>query len=719
MGGISLSKGGRDLRSTRRTTRARFSGFAMAFVAPAFVAGALFMSVPAAQAASFKAGEADISIDTTISLGTAIRTSKQDCAYIAPDNGGCTTTGAPRSAALGNPGSGYGRGVNEDDGNINSPAGKPFSMVVKLSSELQVKWRDYGMLMRAKAYYDYWGAEELGKHNSGFGKRPPTDLARGDRAIRGNNHAGHGIKLLDAFVYGNLTLGELPLNLRLGNQVVNWGESLFFQGGVNSFQPIDVSAIRTPGAELKDAYLPTPMIYAQLGLPAGFGIEAYYQFGWERTRLDACGTFFSATDGFCEGGAYLMLGGYEYNHMIPGLGLLSQNLPGVFIPRIASQYAREQGQWGVKASYYADWLNDGTDIGLYFVNFHSNKPIATFTSADVMGANAAQLCAAVGMPLFAPAAFCLAQPAVAGILIGAAGAGNVRTLTQYPEDIHQIGLSFNTTIPGLLGGTALSGEIAYSPNMPFQVADTTINANSLANIKMDALAIAAASGRSVLEAIFDSAAAPRSTLLTDGRSLSPDGSVIPGYERLHVWTGQISTMSTLSTSHPVSSFLGADLIPLIANVGFQYLPNKGRHANLAVTQSGAYSHQRLVDFMLGDAVCPGGATGAGLGTCEAAQYATKFSWGYRLVAIVQYNNVLGTAWTLSPYLQWQHDVDGYSAGPNGPDFIQGRKAVTLGFTATTMSVWKVTADWTSSFGNRFQNHFYDKDFVQLSVSYAF
>src|SRR3546814_12110560 len=62
------------------------------------------------------------------------------------------------------------------------------------------------------------------------------------------------------------------------------------------------------------------------------------------------------------------------------------------------------------------------------------------------------------------------------------------SLAPYPEDIHMFGVSFNTTIADLLGGTAISGELTYSPNMPFQIADTTINANSLALSLTDQLA---------------------------------------------------------------------------------------------------------------------------------------------------------------------------------------------------------------------------------------
>ena len=42
-----------------------------------------------------------------------------------------------------------------------------------------------------------------------------------------------GIALLDAYVYTNFNAGSVPIDLRLGRQVVNWGESTFIQNGIS------------------------------------------------------------------------------------------------------------------------------------------------------------------------------------------------------------------------------------------------------------------------------------------------------------------------------------------------------------------------------------------------------------------------------------------------------------------------------------------------------
>lgn len=705
------------------------------------VGGLLFAAVPA-KAVDFKFGEVKAKLDNTVTFGVGVRTSGIACDKVALKNGGCTTTGAAATPSGG--GSGFAYGVNSDDGNINSRQWNPFTTTAKITSELQLDWQNYGAFIRARAYYDYWGAHQQGTRSAGYGVRSLDDSMRTDEVTTGNNMAGHGFKLLDAFAYGNFNIGNLPLNVRLGNQVVNWGESLIIQGGLNSFLPIDVGAIRTPGAQLKDAYLPAPMIYAQLGLPNNFGVEAFYEFGWQRTRLDACGTFFSGTDAFCEGGAYVM-NTYEFNRPFAP-GVPAQLVPGVMLPRIPGDYARDQGQYGVKASYYADWLNDGTDMGLYYINFHSNLPFGTFSAATstfraadgtTQNLNTAMGCANAAViaglaPSVAAASLapglgnaCLPGGPLAGAaLLG--GASTKGSVVQYPEDIHMIGFSFNTTLADFLDGSALAGEVSFSPNMPFQVADPEVNASDLDQAKLSqAVAWIIANPAGTLGALNTYlnglSAAP---ILTDGRPLTAPGAHTRGYDREAELSGQISTISTLSTSNPVTAFLGADLVPLVFNVGFQYLPELGDHQNhLALPQTGAYHDQPLVDWVLGagntcslaQALAPVSSSNK----CSGAQYATAFSWGYRFVLPVQYNNAFGTAWTVTPSIQWAHDVHGYSAGPVGPGFIQGRKTISLGVTASLQSKWVVSANWTSSFGNRFQNTMYDKDFAQFSVSYAF
>lgn len=102
-------------------------------------------------------------------------------------------------------------------------------------------------------------------------------------------------------MFGDFTLADHPLNARVGNQVINWGEGLYFQNGINAINPIDVAALRRPGSQVKEALLPVPMLYANLGLTDNLNMEAFYQLQWRRTVLEGCGTYFSTNDFMPEG----------------------------------------------------------------------------------------------------------------------------------------------------------------------------------------------------------------------------------------------------------------------------------------------------------------------------------------------------------------------------------------------------------------------------------
>lgn len=658
------------------------------------VAGAaMLFAAGAAQAVEFKFGEANLQIDNLVSVGTGFRTSKQDCTLVSKPNGGCSA------------GNGAGMGINDDDGNINTDQWDPYTASVKITTDFDLRWQNFGAFVRTKAFYDYWVNEELGTRNNRFGSRPITDPARGDQA---RDFGGRSFDLLDAFVYGNFDVSGMPLNVRVGKQVVNWGESLFIQGGINSFLPIDVTAIRTPGSELKEALMPTPSVFASIGLPGSVTVEAFWQFGWQKTEPDACGTFFSTSDAACEGGAYVMLGD-EY----PGQ---------VQIPRRASEEGDDTGTFGVAIKHYAENLGAGTDLGLYFTQQSLVVPIGTFSLGDFGAATAgfpggphtdlASFCGAFGAGSLPACATTVIDPVTGTTALEAGVGATARTknyLTQYPEDVRTIGASFNTSVP-LFGGSAFFGEMAFTPDMPFALSDVEIN-----SAELDAIGACEFAPGGVAGCLSQGSQ-------NAGFAYAP-GDTIRGYDEFDVITGQLAMISTLNPSAALPSLIGSDLMILIANVGFQYLPDLANSPNRLAAPRSAVTHPDLAAaVILGDSVCGGAALGAALGAggaeCKLA-YATSSSWGYRLAATSDYNNVFGTAWTLTPTIQWAHDVNGVSAGPVGPGFVEGKKTVSVGVTANLQNTWRANIQYTNSFGNKYRNFVSDKDFVTMTVSYAF
>ena len=64
-------------------------------------------------------------------------------------------------------------------------------------------------------------------------------------------------------------VGEQQARVRVGNQVVSWGESLFLPGGINSTNAMDIMRLSQPGTQLKEVFLPAPIVSVASGLGIG------------------------------------------------------------------------------------------------------------------------------------------------------------------------------------------------------------------------------------------------------------------------------------------------------------------------------------------------------------------------------------------------------------------------------------------------------------------
>lgn len=648
----------------------------------------LLGSAPAS-AGEFKFGPVDFSFSNTVSIAASVRTSAQNCDHISVFNGGCHAS------------NGADWDVNSDDGDVNFERGQLISTPLKWISELGAKWENYGAFVRAKAFFDP-AARSIGDGDGNYGpiaapnrqRRPMIDFYRGRDAY---NRELRGAKLLDAFVYGNFNLGDLPVNVRVGRQVVNWGESLFIQGGVSSYLPLDVAAFTQPGTELKELFLPQATVYTSIGLPANFSFEAMYVAQWERDPLPACGSFFAFSDALLDGCTYALASGEFYSN--PDGSPRSTTGPGdpLFLRRGASQNPGNGGQWGAALRYYADWLNHGTDVGAYFVNFHNKLPIGTFTANSNQAALSA-VALASGGNMNSPVCQSTATTDEAGqptSLCAAAEGLDARNsgkylLAQYVKNIHMVGTSFNTTL-NVMNGTALSGDVAYYTNMPFQLDTNDLTGADFENAGFTAQ--------------------PGEPSLYSGAPVAP-GAVIPGFKRTKALVAQAFTLSTFPSSLAFVRPTGADLFILVANAGLQYLPD-AKDNRFAIARSSESHINPGMAYALGDACIR-------QGTCRIdARYASTFSWGYRMLAILQYNSFLGTPYTVSPQVYFAHDVHGFSAGPIGPGFVQGVKTVGLGVTADYQDAYKLSLNYTSSFGAEYRNSMYDKDFASVAFSYAF
>jgi hypothetical protein len=338
---------------------------------------AVVMFASPALAIDYSYGEVSGSIDTFISAGASMRTSARDCRNLGAPSGGCKILDAS--------GVEKGGGVNTDDGNLNYDQWDVFSGALKATSEVGATWRNFNAFVRGTAFVDPIVDN--------------TDFRDLDSAAR--SEVSQNAKLLDYFVGGSFDVGGLPLELRGGNQVISWGESTFIQNGINVINPVDISAVRKPGSEVKEFFTPILAAKAALGLPNNFSVEGFYQFKADNIVPDPSGTFFSGADIVGRGSQPIRSGVADFGdddrfnpfEIRDGLSAditwesrLGINVPSVSIERANDVNADDGGEFGFALRYFNEELNNGMEFGLYFINYHSRLPILTTSMFDLNNA---------------------------------------------------------------------------------------------------------------------------------------------------------------------------------------------------------------------------------------------------------------------------------------------------------------------------------------------
>lgn len=617
---------------------------------PLAVSLALACTEPA-WAVNFNLGELEGQFDSQLSLGFQWSTSKADQHLIGSANGG------------------LGQASFSDDGRMNFKRGETFSKILKGVHGLELRHADGGIFLRGQYWYDFELQDE---------ERPFKAIAEHNRQ---SSARAAGSELLDAYFYQRYQLGEQPGLLRLGKQVVNWGEGVFLQGGINAINPVDAAALVRPGSQLKDALLPVNMLYVSQQLTDSLSLQAFYQLDWQQNSSANCGSFFSQTDisaaGCDDNLALLSTQDSLYQSLLAANGgnasladsLLKQlsaagaswGSPdeGVLLHRYGDQHARNSGQWGLAVRYWFAPLD--SEFSLYAMNYHSRAGIFSTLAPT---ASALASVNALGAELASTQGAAAAANLAALPLAGATG-----YFFEYPQDIRLYGLAFSTR---LASGADWRGELSYRPNAPVQ-----LNSLDLLYAGWRGLSIGASSpygGASPLTA-------------------SP-GASLQGYRRK-----EISQLQT-SLSQPFEQVMGAELLTLVGELGWT------RVAGLE--SSARYGRDPV--FGSPGSLC------SSRKSCSAAGFTTRNSWGYRVRAVWEYPDLLAAV-VIKPSLAWSHDVQGYSPAPGG-NFEEGRKAVSLGLTAEYQRTFSTSLAYSNFFGGRYST-LGDRDYLELSFALKF
>ena len=672
------------------------------------IASALIMSgFHQASASNFKLGDFDVRFDSTFSLGTSYRIEDRNW----NDNVGKSNNinngfdfsnyhpsinPMPINQTIWNGAGSYSN--NGDLGNLNYDAGESFSRLFKGTHELDIRNDNVGVFLRGMYFYDFEmmdGDRPWANTTTGIQSNPCRDDKAKDQVCR-------DVRLLDAYFYGDFDLGEMPFSVRVGQQIIGWGESTLISHGISEINPVDIARLKAPGAELTEAFIPFGAVWASLGVTENFNVEMFYQYQWEKTVLPAPGSYFSTNDFAGDGGHLnnVQLGftgnpDMDIDFLLSSLNTFRMNTLGklgaagtdaaaasavlaqagadyvnAFPTKItlrqqnAENVPEDGGQYGLRLSWYLPEFNE-TEISLYHVNYHSRRPIFSGVTAD-FSKTSVDLQYVLGNEITFDNYTNLASFS--------------RVELDYVEDIKLYAMSFNTTA----AGTAISGEISFRQDEPLQIDDVELLFAAMPQ------QLANAGIRPDLDGV--------SQMSTFGLGQRADGFIL---------SDTLQAQMTL-TRFWGPSFGASQLTTLleVGGINIQDMPEQDelRLNGPGTARNGGIAGKEGLELALQDGI-------------ETNPFPDDFAWGYRFVTKLDYNNVFAGI-NMSPRIIFSHDVSGITPDPLFL-FVEDRKSISAGVSFDYQSRWSADISYNGFFdGVGTTNKVEDRDYISFNIKYS-
>jgi hypothetical protein len=341
---------------------------------------------------------------------------------------------------------------NFDDGDRNFDRGRVFTRIDWLT-EFDVIWkRQLGFRVSAAGWWDpaYDRLNNSSTQTSNhlvFG-RPALGLP----AYTKRYAEGASGEFLDVFGFGKFDIGDIPVNVKLGQTTVFWGESLLLNGAIHgvaySQNPLDVwKGVATPGAEAKELFRPRVGLNVQAQVAQDVSVMAQYFFNWQRFsnqafRYPESGSYLSIGDNLLWGGESQILNATGTQRLWRGTDITPEE---------------NTGNWGLAAKWSPEWL-DGT-LGGYYRRTYDMQPQAMAT-VGILPVPAAA-CTPRGGVVVGPNQ-CFVNPQATSlsqvVQFGKIGLYNAA----FGSDIDIFGVSLSKNIAGV----SLGAELSYRRNMP-------------------------------------------------------------------------------------------------------------------------------------------------------------------------------------------------------------------------------------------------------------
>ena len=240
-----------------------------------------------------------------------------------------------------------------NDGNNNFAKNAVTANRLSLLFESKLTKGASGLVLSGSTFYD--DVYHSQNDNKGLGISKPGPVNQFTNEAK-RYHGGYS-RILDAYAYTSFDFGESSrATVRVGRQVVNWGEATFFANISQAQGPFDGTKAGVPGTEVKDAVLPEDQVSVSLELTPRLTLLGQVQYGFHETIVAAPGSFMSTSDGVGPGASCL---GVYANNSCMGLARGNDIKPS------------KTGQWGIGTRYR---VTDETEAGIYYLNYNDRSP---------------------------------------------------------------------------------------------------------------------------------------------------------------------------------------------------------------------------------------------------------------------------------------------------------------------------------------------------------
>ncbi len=192
--------------------------------------------------------------------------------------------------------------INYDDGDRNFKRGSLINDRLTGLAEIQFHWQNYGIETSGDGFYDQV------YHHPNDNDAPDTVNVTGPYnhfTPSTRYYDGQRVRLLDAYAYADFTPFGMNLNVRAGQQLVAYGQSLFLSGIALAQSRADATKSVIPGAEVKSILLPTNQVSFRLGVSNELSLVGYYKLAFRATEIFPEGDYFSPADAVGPGATFV------------------------------------------------------------------------------------------------------------------------------------------------------------------------------------------------------------------------------------------------------------------------------------------------------------------------------------------------------------------------------------------------------------------------------